>query len=358
MLTLAHPWLLLLLPLPLLLRVLMPPHREPRAAVRAPVTGRLAELTGQAPAGGAAILRRSKLQWVLLWGAWMLLVLALVRPQWLEDPIVEELPMRDLLLAVDLSGSMDTEDFTDAEGDTTDRLSAVKQVLADFLAKRDGDRVALVFFGSAPFVQAPFTADLEVVGELLDEARVRMLGPRTMLGDAMGLALNLFERSEVEERVMIVLTDGNDTGSLVPPEHAARIARDEGVTVHTVAIGDPEAAGEQALDEATLKEVARVTGGGFYRAGNRDEMAAIYTELDQLNPRKVQSTSYRPRRDLYPWPLGAALALSLAFHILAPGRRRMSGAAAVGVADEAEGTAPEPGADATAEATSRERDAA
>ncbi len=321
MLTLAHPWLLLLLPLPLLLRALLPAHREPRVAVRAPFTDRLADLTGQAPADGAAVLRRKRMQWVLLASCWLLLVAGLARPQWLEDPVVDNLPMRDMLLAVDLSGSMETEDFTDATGNTTDRLTAVKQVLADFLAERDGDRVALVFFGSAPFVQAPFTADLEVVQELLDEAQVRMLGPRTMLGDAMGLALNLFERSEVDERVMIVLTDGNDTGSLVPPARAAKIAADEGVTVHTVAIGDPEAAGEQALDEATLREVASITGGGYYHAGNREEMASIYTELDALNPRQVQTVSYRPRRDLYPWPLGAAMAFTLAFFALAPRRR-------------------------------------
>ncbi|MEM1412006.1 MAG: VWA domain-containing protein, partial [Pseudomonadota bacterium] len=229
----------------------------------------------------------------------------------LEDPIVHEEPMRDLLLAVDLSGSMDAEDFTDAQGKQVDRLTAVKQVLEDFLAKREGDRVGLVFFGSAAFVQAPFTSDLDVVGELLDEARVRMLGPRTMLGDALGLGINLFERSEVEERVMILLTDGNDTGSLVPPERAAGIAADLGVTIHTVAIGDPEAVGEQALDEATLRTVAERTGGGFYRADDRAAMADIYAELDQLNPRQVETISYRPRRDLFAWPLALAMVLVL-----------------------------------------------
>jgi Ca-activated chloride channel family protein len=202
---------------------------------------------------------------------------------------------------------MEAEDFTDEEGNRTDRLTAVKQVLGDFLAEREGDRVGLVLFGSVAFVQAPYTADLEVVTELLDEAQVRMLGPRTMLGDALGLGINLFERSEVDERVMIVLTDGNDTGSLVPPERAAGIAADEGVTIHTVAIGDPAAVGEQALDEATLRAVAEVTGGGFYRADDRAEMAAIYAELDALNPRQVETVSFRPRRDLFAWPLGIAM---------------------------------------------------
>lgn len=313
MLELAHPWLLLLLPLPWLLHRFLPPHREPRIAVRAPFTGRLAALTGQAPAPGATVVRRRRIQWALLILCWAAVVSALARPQWLEEPLVKELPMRDLLLAVDLSGSMATEDFTDAAGNTTDRLTAVKQVLDTFLERRDGDRVALVFFGSAPFVQVPFTDDLAVVRELLAEARVRMLGPRTMLGDAMGLAINLFERSDVDERVMIVLTDGNDTGSLVPPERAAEIAADQGVTVHTVAIGDPASAGEQALDEATLRAVARKTGGGYYFAADRAAMEAIYGELDALNPRQVESVSFRPRRDLYPWPLGLAMGAALLF---------------------------------------------
>ena len=311
MFLLAYPWLLLLLPVPLLLRRMLPAHREPRAAVRAPFTSRLSALTDQEPSAGAAILPRRPWQWLLLGTCWLLVVVALARPQWLEDPVVEELPMRDLLLAVDLSGSMDTTDFTDTNGQQTDRLTAVKQVLEAFLAQREGDRVGLVLFGSAAFVQAPFTADLEVVQELLDEAQVRMLGPRTMLGDAIGLGINLFERSEVEERVMIVLTDGNDTGSQVPPEQAARIAADLGVTIHTVAIGDPEAVGEQALDESTLLAVANRTGGRFFRAEDREELAQIYAELDSLNPRAVETVSFRPRRDLFAWPLGAALVLAL-----------------------------------------------
>ena len=163
---------------------------------------------------------------------------------------------------------------------------------------------------------------LDVVRELLEEAQVRMLGPRTMLGDAMGLGMNLFERSEVEERVMIVLTDGNDTGSLVPPERAAEIARDQGVTVHTVAIGDPTAAGEQALDEATLRAVAQTTGGRYFHAEDREAMSAVYTELDALNPKQVETVSYRPRRELYHWPLAAVMLATLGFFALARGAAR------------------------------------
>ena len=313
MLIFAHPWLLLLAPLPWLIRGFLPAHHERKAAVRVPFLQRLSRLAGLEPGSGVAVAKRPVTQWLVLSLAWLLVVAAIARPQWLEEPIIKELPMRDLLVAVDLSGSMETQDFTDAGGNTVDRLTAVKQVLDAFLARRDGDRVGLILFGSAAFVQAPFTGDIEVVRELLDEAQIRMLGPRTMLGDAMGLAINLFERSEVDERVLIVLTDGNDTGSLVPPERAAEIARDNGVVVHTIAIGDPTAVGEQALDEKTLKNIAASTGGGYFRANDTQELESIYDHLDEINPRQVETQSYRPLSDLYYWPLAGAMLLTLLY---------------------------------------------
>lgn len=311
MLQFASPWLFLLLPLPWLARRVLPPFREPKPAVRVPFMDRVKRVTGREGSGSAPIVGRLQLQWVLVALCWVSLLTALARPQWLDEPLVQDLPMRDLLVALDLSGSMETADFTGTDGELTDRLTAAKQVLDDFLARREGDRVGLVFFGTAAFVQAPFTGDLDVVRELLEEARVRMLGPRTALGDAIGAAIQLFERSEVDERVLIVLTDGNDTGSLLPPARAAGIAADEGVVIHSVAMGDPEAAGEQALDEQALAEIAGVTGGGYYHASDRAELEGIYETLDGLNPRKVESRSYRPVREMFHWPLSLAALASL-----------------------------------------------
>ena len=313
MLILASPWLFLLLPLPWLVRKLMPVHHERKMAVRVPFLQRLSLLVGQQADSGMTMAKRPVSQWLMLSFAWLLLVVAIARPQWLEEPIIKELPMRDLLVAVDLSGSMEAQDFTDAKGNIVDRLTAVKQVLNAFLARRDGDRIGLILFGSAAFVQVPFTDDLSVVSELLDEAQIRMLGPRTMLGDAMGLAINQFERSEVDERVLIVLTDGNDTGSLVPPERAAEIARDNGVVIHTIAIGDPTAAGEQALDEKSLKSIATTTGGGYFHADDTQELEAIYAYLDEINPRQVETQNYRPLTDQFHWPLAAAILLTLLY---------------------------------------------
>jgi len=315
MLTFAYAWLFILLPLPWLLRRLLPAHHERKTAVRVPFLKRLSLVAGLQPGNDVAIARRPVTQWLALGLAWMLIVVAVTRPQWLGEPVTRELPMRDLLVAVDLSGSMEAKDFTDIEGNNVDRLTAVKQVLDAFFERRDGDRVGLILFGSAAFVQVPFTDDLDVVRELLGEAQIRMLGPRTMLGDAMGLAINLFERSDVDERVLIVLTDGNDTGSLVPPERAAEIARDNGVLVHTIAIGDPTAAGEQALDEKTLENIAGITGGGYFHANDRQELESIYAYLDEINPRQVETQSYRPITDLYDWPLAAAMLITL-FYVM------------------------------------------
>ncbi len=332
MISLGLPWALLLLPLPVVVHLGLPAYRKSPAAVRVPDLQRLADLSGQTPNAGAMVAPRSRWQWIILCAIWVALVLALARPQWLEPPVVREQSMRDLLLAVDLSSSMEAEDFTDPQGRMVDRLTAVKQVLDDFLSRRQGDRVGLIVFGSAVFVQVPFTEDLNVLRILLDELQVRMAGPKTALGDAVGLAMTLFEGSEVDQKVLIVLTDGNDTGSLVPPARAAEIARDNGIVIHTVAVGDPATVGEEQLDTASLVTVADVTGGRYFFAADRDQLEQIYSELDALNPRQVETLSFRPQRDLFQWPLGLALALSFLVAAVAVSRvilpRRWSSAGA------------------------------
>ena len=328
----------LLLPLPWLVAWYWPAYRERRITVRVPFLDRLACLTGQSLDVSPRASSVSRGQLVLNWLVWILIVVALARPQWLEEPLTRTLPARDLLVAVDLSGSMDTEDFTDTEGRQVDRLSAVKQVLRDFLARREDDRIGLIVFGSAAFVQLPFTADKEAVQQMLDETTVRMAGPKTMLGDAIGLAITLFERSEVPERLMIVLTDGNDTGSQVPPVRAAEIARDRDVLIHTIGVGDPTTVGEEALDETALKAVASATGGSYFHAANREELEQIYARLDELAPRKVETISHRPRRDLFHWPLAAAVLLTLLYHGLAAIGTRATGKRVTGAS--AEGLSP------------------
>ena len=174
--------------------------------------------------------------------------------------------------------------------------------------------VGLIVFGNAPFVQVPFTQDLEACRLLLEETAPRMAGPKTAFGDAIGLGITLFERSEVEDRVMIALTDGNDTGSKVPPGEAAKIARDNDIIIHVVGVGDPAAVGEEKLDEEALQTVASTTSGTYYFAGDSERLQEIYAELDKMSSREIETEPYRPRIDLYYLPLAAFVVLSMLFY--------------------------------------------
>lgn len=315
MIALAYPWLLLLLPIPLLLCLVLPAYRESRKALRVPFMKRLESASGQQATSGSATRKSSSWQVYLLHPlCWILVVTALARPQWIGEPQSKIVPSRDLLLAVDLSGSMETQDFKNTAGETVDRLSAVKEVVDQFIAEREGDRVGLIVFGSAAYVQTSLTDDLDAVRALLAETRVRMAGPKTVIGDAIGLSLNMFRKSDLEDRVLILLTDGNDTESLLPPANAARLAADEDVTIHTIVVGDPEAAGEAAIDERSLQDIANITQGAFFRAENRVELAGIYERIDAMSARDNEVITHRPTTDLFYWPLGAMVMLVLLFH--------------------------------------------
>jgi len=327
MLSLVYPWIALLVPLPLVVLFGLPPHTERRPGLRVPFFNRLARLSGQQPFSGGVVARRHPARLALLIVVWLLTLAALARPQWIEPPLHRDLPTRDLLVLVDLSGSMDTKDFVDASGKTVDRLAAVKEVLDDFLSRRKGDRVGVVVFGDAPFALVPFTTDLDLCRAMLRGTAVGMAGPRTAFGDAIGLGIGLFAKSTVKAKTIIALTDGNDTLSRVPPAEAAGVARDKGIVIHTVAVGDPQAAGEDKLDEAALREVASTTGGGFYRALDRGQLADIYRRLDEVEIRRIDAVSFRPRRDVYWLPLGAALALIMLAQCVGIVRRHLRASA-------------------------------
>lgn len=311
MLDFVYPWLAGLLPLPLLVYWLAPAYRNRGQGVRAPFFDDVQRLSGAGKQRGAGVALRGLWRMLALVLCWALVLAALMRPQWTLPPVHRDQPARDLLLLVDLSASMDTKDFTDPNGTRVTRLEAVKQVLHDFLKRRNGDRVGLVVFGNAPFVLVPFTPDLGLAQRLLDEMQVGMAGPRTALGDAIGLGVNLFAASTVPAKTIIALTDGNDTGSSVPPAEAARVVKDRGIIIHTVAVGDPTAAGEEKLDEAALKQVADVTGGGFYRALDNAQLSEIYKRLDAIEARKVDTVSFQPRVELFWAPLAALLLFSM-----------------------------------------------
>ena len=310
MLSFDYLWILALLPLPWVLRAILPPRSPSQVAVRIPFGNRLRE-AGEKGNLGTRAARRFSNQFASFL-VWLLVLTAAARPQWVEPPISKNLPTRDLLLLVDLSGSMQQEDFTNTAGETVDRLSAVKEVAGEFLERREGDRVGLVVFGDSAFLQAPFSTDLSLTRRLLDETEIGMAGPRTAFGDAIGLGIGLFDESDVPAKTIIALTDGNDTKSQLPPVEAARVAAQRGIRIHTVAIGDPTTVGEEKLDEAVLKEVAQTAGGNYFYAADREALEGIYAELDRIETREVKTVSHVPRRDLFYWPVLAALLISLA----------------------------------------------
>ena len=319
-------WAFLLLPLPLLIGWSAPAHRERQDSLQVPYFQRLVRITGETPSPGASVLRRWRVQALVSILGWTLLVLAAARPEWVEPPITVEKSARDLMLALDLSGSMSAQDFALADGHRRTRLQAAKAVLRDFTHRRRGDRLGLIVFGDAAYLQAPFTADRDTWLTLLDETEVAMAGHSTALGDAIGLAMALFEASKTENRVLILLTDGNDTGSRVPPIDAAVLAAAAGVTIYTLAVGDPRTVGEEALDRETLTSVARATGGRSYLARDGARLAEVYAEIDALEPARYDTLSYRARRSLFHLPLGAFAALYLValplFALLGWRRRR------------------------------------
>ncbi|WP_251977594.1 VWA domain-containing protein [Salinicola avicenniae] len=311
MIELAAPWALALLPLPLLVHWLIPAYRRRTAALRLPFFHRYMQAAGVTPGEGARVLTRSRVMTAVLVLCWALLVLALARPERVSAPIHWQTAARDLILAVDISGSMDERDFAATGDETLQRLAGVKQVIADFLDGREGERMALIVFGTQAFVQSPLTLDLATLQSLLAQTRVGMAGPHTALGDAIGLAIRQFEASDVSQRLLILLSDGADTGSRMSPINAATIAAERDVQIITIAIGDPQGSGENRVETATLEAIAETTGSESFLATDQQALQAVYDRIDVLAPRQIADHSYRQRQPLAVWPMALALGLLL-----------------------------------------------
>lgn len=311
---LDYPWLLLLLPLPWLAYRWLPEYSEARSAVRVPFFAGMSQAAGAAPS--ATGTRRNRGQLLLNLLVWALLVLAIARPVWVEKPIVRQQPVRDLMLAIDISQSMQTQDFTDANGQKIDRLAAVKQVVHGFIQQRKDDRIGLILFGSGAYPQAPLTLDHASLSLLLDDSGIGIAGPNTVIGDAIGLGLKLLDQAHEPQKVLILLTDGNDTSSAITPDHAADMAAAKGVIIHTIAIGDPQASGEAKVNLSALQAIAAATGGRYFRAEDRDSLSQVYATLDQITPHQVNTLSHQPKRDLFWWPLAATLAVLALYHLI------------------------------------------
>jgi Ca-activated chloride channel family protein len=311
-----YPWLLALLPLPLLIYWLLPAYREEQSSLRLSFFMYISAAIGITPQPGAVVPKTNWLQKILAPICWALIILALARPQRVEPPIQKIQPGRDLMLALDISQSMETPDFRTADGKRMRRVDAVKQVVTDFIHRRKNDRIGLIVFGQAAYPVAPFTLDHDACIKILKQTDAGMAGPQTMIGDAIGLAIKQFDSSDAKQKVLILLTDGNDTGSRMPPRKAAEIASQRGITIHVVGIGDPHATGEDKVDYATLGEIAKATDGKLFHGENRDELQKAYAILDAITPQNFKTLSYQPKTELFMFPLGAAVLLLTGYHVL------------------------------------------
>lgn len=267
------------------------------------------EYTGEKARRSALVKPRNFMVWILMMVIWSSLLAALSSPQLVGEPELKVKTSRNFLIVADISFSMATKDWV-VDGKRQTRWEAVKSVMHDFIDKRGGDRMGLIFFGSAAYVQAPFTPDLNVVNQLLDEADVGFAGQMTNIGRAIIKGVEMFDNDTIDTKVMLVLTDGVDGGEDVLPLDAADLARQDSVMIYTIGIGSPNSSGSD-LDENTLKEISNMTNAKYFRGQDTEDLEGIYEELDKLEPIEYEEESYKPTTLLYHYPLGLSVVLSL-----------------------------------------------
>ncbi len=305
----AYPWVYFLLPLPILVYWLWPPLKMKSASLTLPTFQKAVDYTGQKPKKSALIKTRSWFNRIIMTITWILLLVALSSPQLVGKPEMKLKTSRNFLILNDISFSMATKDWK-ASGKKASRWEAVKEVMHDFIKKRKGDRMGLVFFGSAAYIQAPFTSDLKTVSQLLNEADVGMAGQMTNIGKAIVKGIEMFERDTIKTKVMLLLTDGVDAGTDILPLDAANMAKEDSVIIYTIGIGTPGTGGSD-LDEKTLQEIAEMTNGQYFLARDKNKLQEIYTEVNNLEPIEFEEQEPKPEVLLYYYPLGAALLLLL-----------------------------------------------
>ena len=308
------PWALLALPLPIFAYLLLPASRAPQErALRVPDINSYSELTD-----GGSNIRRGWIGIFLLCLMWISLLAATARPQTFGEPLGVPVTGRDLMLCIDISGSMRETDLYDGNKRAT-RMAVVKKVARDFILRRSGDRIGLIMFGTQAYVQTPLTYDHQTVEHFLDEAVVGLAGRSTAIGDAIGLGVKRLRDRPQASRVLILLTDGENSEGVVDPVDAARVAAQNSIRIHTIGVGSDSAGsvfglplgrGRSELDERTLQTIATATGGTYFRARNRQELENIYLEIDQLEPSDQDNNAYRPMREMFAYPLAVALLAS------------------------------------------------
>jgi len=309
------PLAFLLLPLPLVIRKWFPAKEQnPAGALKVPF---FSQFQGMSDGTASAALPRWRS--ILLSLIWLLLVTAIARPVHLGKPVSLPAEGRDIMMAIDLSGSMEQTDFT-IQGLPASRLDVLKLAADDFIDRRKGDRVGLILFSDRAYLQAPLTFDRVTVRELLDQAQVGLTGQKTAIGDAIAISVKRLKERPEQGRVLVLMTDGANNEGVMAPLKAAKIAKKLGIRIYTIGLGSESMPVQtlfgrqninpsQDLDEGTLREIASETGGRYYRATDAANLAAIYADINKLEPVSSDPLYVRPQTALFYWPAGIAFAL-------------------------------------------------
>lgn len=311
----GNPWVFWAIFLPIIVFLLIPALRLRSSAIVVPFFKRATQISGLKPRPKSYISKKNFFQWIFTYLAYGFMLVALANPKYVGQPEMEVKTARSFLIAADLSFSMDTKDWT-IDGNKVTRWEAVQDIMGDFIEGRKSDRIGLVLFASHPFLQTPLTNDLNVVDYMLNDAAVGMAGQMTSIGDAIGYSMKIFQNDTTEKKVLLLLTDGNDAGIGTNPLDAAVIAAKDSVKIYTLGIG--ESSGRDKIDETSLKAIAKMTNGQYFRAIDSEELEKAYAALDELEPIEYKETSLKPEVLLYPVPaaIGGLIALTVVIMVV------------------------------------------
>jgi len=310
----AYIWVFYLLPLSLLIVWLLPAVRISKKSLQVPFFKYAAQSSGEKPMTGVKQMKRPWLRQLVLWFCWVLMLSGLARPQLVGEPDMVVKTSRNFLLVADLSFSMAQKDW-DMEGEKVSRWEAVKHLMGEFIKERQGDRMGTILFGSNAYTLAPFTSDTEALEQLLDDTDVGMAGQQTNIGKAIGKSIALFANDTLPKKVMLLLTDGADSGIGVSPFDAAELAHQDSIVIHTIGIGDPLQPGAD-LDEEALEHISQLTGGQYFLAKDASEMQGVFDLLDDIEPVEYEAETYVPVEELFFYPIAALLVLSFVLQLL------------------------------------------
>lgn len=323
MLEFTWPWAFAALPVPLLVYLFFARASRQDAALYVPFFKRLSQLQTDSSRVDANRL----LRWLCCLLIWLAMVLAAARPQWVGEAIQLPSSGRDLMLAVDISGSMEARDMV-INNVQLSRFEVMKVVVSDFAERREGDRLGLILFAAHAYIQTPLTFDRNTVAKLISELEIGMIEESaTAIGDAIGLAVKHLRERPENSRVLVLLTDGVNNAGAISPVQAGQLAQTENIKIYTIGMGadslvqrsfqgsrsiNPSA----ELDEENLTLIAETTGGRYFRARNVGDLVEIYAELDTLEAIEQDEQTFRPVNALFYWPLGFALVLSFLLTLL------------------------------------------